>query len=289
MHVLLPLLHVFLMGKNKLNLDSVLLDEMTKLQLENLDCASCAAKIEEGLAKLPEVRFVSVNFAHSTLQIDTPDLEQARRKIKEIEPDVKIVEPDEGSQASFKGRSRLVSFKQALAENRNEFLKIGLTVLLLIGGLVFHKTLENTPFHIAEYLVFIPAYLLSGWRVLSGAVKSMTRARVFNEHFLMTLATLGAIAIGELAEAVTVMLFYIIGELFQDMAVNRSRRSVKALLQVRPDTAHLVVSAGQPDEHLERVSPEQVHPGHRIVVKPGRKFRWMVWSEKEPRLSIPMP
>ncbi|MBD3376038.1 cadmium-translocating P-type ATPase [candidate division KSB1 bacterium] len=245
---------------------------MTRLYLENLDCASCAAKIEDGLAKLPKVRFVSVNFVHSTLQIDTPDLEQARRKIKEIEPDVNVLEPEETTRASFDRPSKLVSFKQALTENKTEFLKIGITALLLLAGLIFHETLENTPFQIAKYVVFIPAYVLSGWRVLSGAVKSIARARVFNEHFLMTIATLGAIAIGELAEAVTVMLFYIIGELFQDIAVNRSRRSVKALLQVRPDTAHLVVSAGQPDEHLERVSPEQVHPGQRIVVKPGEKI-----------------
>ncbi len=231
---------------------------MNKYQLKNIDCASCAAKIEEGVAKLEQVKFVSVNFANSTLQIDTPDIEEVKQKIKEIEPEVEIVETeDEKPEAK----------ESIWLENKKELIRIFLTVLLLAVGLIFEKLIHNTPYHIAEYLVFLPAYLISGWGVLNGAFRSITKGKVFNEHFLMTIATLGAIAIDAMPEAVTVMLFYVVGELFQDIAVNRSRKSVKSLLEIRPDYANIEING-----EIKRVSPTEVHPGQIIVVKPGEKI-----------------
>jgi Cd2+/Zn2+-exporting ATPase len=228
---------------------------MKKYQLKNIDCASCAAKIEEGVAKLEQVKFVSVNFANSTLQIDTPDIEEVKQKIKEIEPEVIVEEMQ---------NEKPVESKNILKENKDELIRIFLTVLLLVVGLIFEKEIHNTPYRIAEYLVFIPAYLISGWGVLRGAVRSITKGKVFNEHFLMTIATLGAIAIDAMPEAVTVMLFYVIGELFQDVAVNRSRKSVKALLEIKPDYANL-----KSDGEMKRVSPESVKVGENIIVKAG--------------------
>jgi Cd2+/Zn2+-exporting ATPase len=102
--------------------------------------------------------------------------------------------------------------------------------------------LHNTPYSIAEYAVILPAYLLSGWPVLKTAGRNILRGQIFDENFLMTIATLGAIAIHQLPEAVAVMLFFRIGELFQEYSVGRSRRSIKALLEVRPDTANLNVN-----------------------------------------------
>ncbi len=235
---------------------------MKKYQLKNIDCASCAAKIEDSLSKMPEVKFVSVNFANSTLQIDAPDIEEVKQKIKEIEPEVEVVETTEEIFAIQK-----FAMKAELSENKKELFKIVLTLLLLAGGMIFEKEIHNTPYHLAEYLVFISAYLLSGWGVLSGAVKSIVKGKVFNEHFLMTIATLGALAIDEMAEAVAVMLFYVVGELFQDIAVNRSRKSVKALLEIRPDYANVKINGD-----VKRVSPTEVHPGQIIVVKPGEKI-----------------
>jgi Zn2+/Cd2+-exporting ATPase len=118
---------------------------------------------------------------------------------------------------------------------------------LLIGVVV---ALHNTPFSIAEYAVFIPAYLLSGWSVLTHAGRNILKGQVFDENFLMTIATLGAIAIHQLPEAVGVMLFFKVGETFQEAAVSRSRRSISALLEIRPDA---------------------VNVGDTIVVKPGEK------------------
>ncbi len=236
---------------------------MKKYQLKNIDCASCAAKIEDGLAKMPEVKFVSVNFVNSTLQIEAPDIEKVKQKIKEIEPEVEVIEPTEGLTAIIK-KPVLID---ELAENKFELLRIGFVIALLVFGIVYEDLIHSTPFKWAEYLVFLSAYLISGWEVLKGAFRSITKGKVFNEHFLMTIATLGAFAIDEMPEAVAVMLFYVVGELFQDIAVNRSRKSVKALLEIRPDYANLKV-----DGETKKVSPTVVHPGQIIVVKPGEKI-----------------
>lgn len=236
---------------------------MKKYQLKNIDCASCAAKIEDGLSKLPEVKFVTVNFANSTLQIDAPDIEKVKRKIKEIEPEVEVLEPNEEFRNSIKSSTVI----DELFENKKDLIKIAVTFILLVIGLVFEEKLHNTPYHFAEYMVFIPAYLISGWVVLKGAARSIVRGKVFNEHFLMTIATAGAIAIDAMPEAVTVMLFYVVGELFQDIAVNRSRKSVKALLEIRPDYANLKING-----EVNKVSPENVKVGDYIIVKAGEKI-----------------
>jgi Zn2+/Cd2+-exporting ATPase len=150
---------------------------------------------------------------------------------------------------------------------KNEILPFVAILSLYTPGVIFENQLHNTFYSIGEYLLFIPAYLLSGWSVLKTAGRNIVRGRIFDETFLMTVATLGAIAIHKLPEAVGVMLFYKIGELFQDIAVSRSRNSIKALLEVRPDYANLQ-TAGE----LKKVSPETVNIGDIIVVKPGEKI-----------------
>ncbi|MBE9013200.1 heavy metal translocating P-type ATPase, partial [Pseudanabaenaceae cyanobacterium LEGE 13415] len=124
---------------------------------------------------------------------------------------------------------------------KQEIIVVGIVVALFAIGILFEQPLHNTPYSIAEYAVFIPAYLLSGWSVLTSAGRNILKGQVFDENFLMTIATLGAIAIHLLPEAVAVMLFFRIGELFQGYAVGRSRKSIRALLEVRPDTVNLKV------------------------------------------------
>ncbi len=231
---------------------------MKKYKLKNMDCASCAAKIEGSLTRLDEVKFVSVNFATSSMTIDTNDLEKVKSRIKEIEPDVEIED-------NYKGKT-LVS-KSELSENKWTIIKAVSGILLLLIGLIFEEELHDTPFHIAEYAVFVTAYLIVGWKVLAAAIKNIIRGQVFNEHFLMTIATLGAFAIHEMPEAIAVMLFYVVGELFQDIAVNRSRRSIKSLLEIKPDSANLKDNGG-----IIKVSPEYVNPGDEIVIRAGEKI-----------------
>ncbi|HLO52001.1 MAG TPA: heavy metal translocating P-type ATPase [Kamptonema sp.] len=148
-----------------------------------------------------------------------------------------------------------------------ELIPVGLVVILFLVGLIFEEKLHNTPYSIGEYIVFIPAYLLSGWNVLNSAGRNILRGKVFDENFLMTVATLGAIAIHKLPEAVGVMLFFKIGELFQEFAIGRSRKSIKALLEIRPDYANL-----KENNQIKKVSPETVAIGNIIIIKPGEKI-----------------
>jgi len=235
---------------------------LKKYQLKNIDCASCAANIENGLKKLDEVRFVSVNFANSSLIVDTDNIEIVKRKIKDLEPDVELIELEKKELTPVSNPSHSV-----WKENKTTLIRIILTILLLIIGIVFEKQIHNTPFRLLEFGIFITAYLLSGWKVLTSAAKNIFKGRVFDENFLMTIATLGAFAIHQMPEAVAVMWFYVVGELFQDLAVNRSRKSIKALLQIRPDYANLKISG-----EIKKVSPFEVEPGQVIIVKPGEKI-----------------
>ena len=231
---------------------------MKKYKLNNLDCASCASKIENSLSKLEEVKFVAVNFANSTMTIDTDNLEKVKAQIKKLEPEV-VVE-DLNADKTTISQSELV-------ENKETIIKAVLGLCLLIIGMVFENQIHNTPFHIGEYLVFGIGYLIVGWEVISSAFKNIIRGQFFDEKFLMTIATLGAFAIDQMPEAVAVMLFYVVGELFQDIAVNRSRKSIKALLEIKPEYANLVV-----DGESTKVSPESIQVADIIIVKPGEKI-----------------
>ncbi|MDY0083629.1 MAG: heavy metal translocating P-type ATPase, partial [Ignavibacteriaceae bacterium] len=229
---------------------------MKKYKLSNLDCAACANNIENTLAKLPEVKFVSVNFANFTLYVDTDNIQEVKSKIKEIEPEVDLIDD----------AANIIS-KNELYENRRTLFKAVSAFILLIIGILLSDQFHRLNLEYIEYAVFITAYLISGWNVITGAIKNIIKGKVFDEQFLMTIATIGAFAIHQLPEAVAVMLFYVVGEFFQDIAVNRSRRSVKALLKIRPDYANLKVN-----NEARKVSPAEVHPGQIIIVKPGEKI-----------------
>ena len=230
---------------------------MKKYKLNNLDCASCASKIENSLSKLEDVKFVNVNFANATMTIDTDNFDKVKAQIKKLEPEVEV-------QDIYK-ENKLVSVNE-LAENKGTIIKAGSALALLIIGIIFEDKLHNTPFQLAEYAVYVTAYLIVGWNVIASAVKNIIRGQFFDEQFLMTIATLGAFAIHQMPEAVAVMLFYVTGELFQDIAVGRSRKSIKSLLEIKPDYANLKSGA-----ELVNVSPEEVKVGDTIIIKPGEK------------------
>ncbi len=114
--------------------------------------------------------------------------------------------------------------------------------------------------------IYIISYLIVGLEIVKKAIRNIIRGKVFDENFLMTIATLGAFSIGEFPEAVAVMLFYQIGELFQDYAVDKSRKSISSLMEMKPDFANR-----KREEKIEKVSPEEVKIGEEIIVKPGEK------------------
>lgn len=228
---------------------------MEKYKLKNLDCVNCATKIEDNVRKMEEVKFVNVNFANLILTIDTYNIKKVISKIKEIEPKVEVLENNKDNNVS------------ELSEHRPTIIKVVSAILILLIGIIFEKSLHNTPFHFAEYFVFVIAYIIVGWKVIAEAVRNILKGQIFNEHFLMAIATLGAFAIDAMPEAVSVMLFYVVGELFQDIAVGRSRKSIKSLLEIKPNFANLLINGD-----VKIVSPDDINVGDLIIVKAGEKI-----------------
>lgn len=234
--------------------------EYTKeLVLEGLDCASCADKIETQVLALPDVKLSIMNFMMKTLTIEFKEdahidneVEKVKAIIKRLEPDVKVVEKTEHGHSHDHAHGET---------DRNKAI-----IRLVIGGILFAlPTLFKLDQTLRVGLYFI-SYLIIGYDIVWLALKNIARKQVFDENFLMAIATVGAFAIGEYPEGVAVMLFYKIGELFQDIAVNKSRNSIKALMDIRPDFAHLKVNGD-----TVKVSPEEVHIGDTILVKPGER------------------
>lgn len=228
---------------------------MRKYHLENLDCAACAAKIEDAVKTTEGVRFASVDFATSTLFLDAERFPLVAQRIQQVEPDVRVV-------------LRQDNVSTTSVESANQAW-IGLLVagLFFVFGLLANAWLEATPYGIGSILVFGAAYLISGRGVLLSAVRNIARGQIFDENFLMTVATVGAIAIGEFPEAAGVMLFYNLGEFLQALSVNRSRRSIQALLEIRPDRARVVI-----DGNAREVDPNSVQVGDLILVYPGERI-----------------
>ncbi len=222
--------------------------------LVGLDCPGCAAKIEHELQQIKGLEHVAINFASRTLEMPPELARQAQKVISRIKPEVKLREYGEVETAKEeeKGKRNLVV--------------IGTTAALLVTGYLFQEPLRQTPYSWAEYLVLLTAYLLVGKEVLWTAFKNLVRGKFFDENFLMSVATLGAIAIHQLPEAVAVMLFYSLGEYFQERAVSRSRRCIAALLDIRPHYANLLVNG-----ETRQVKPEEVETGQIIVVRPGER------------------
>ncbi|NLW56517.1 MAG: cadmium-translocating P-type ATPase [Firmicutes bacterium] len=218
--------------------------------LDGLDCASCAAKIEKELNKNPGLENVKVNFATKSIDLPEEMFAVAQELITRIEPEVKL---KKGHVTEEKGK-------------KEYHLPLWISGLLFVIGVIFNEQLHNTAYSWLEYLVLLTSYFLVGWPVITQAFRNLIRGEVFDENILMTLATAGAIGIHQLPEAAGVMLFYAVGEYFQDKAVNHSRRSIKALLAIQPDSANL-----QENGTTRRVRPEEVMVGETIVVKPGER------------------
>ncbi|MDF2523784.1 MAG: cadmium-translocating P-type ATPase [Clostridiales bacterium] len=234
------------------------------IMLEGLDCANCATKIETEVKNLEGVKFASVDFVSKKLTLETDDSISISKLSEKIEGIVKKIEPD--VKVTFEGNT----FKSKTKENDNdedednhkkEIAK------LVIGGAIFAVGMIFNFQNWLELTIFLISYIIVGGSVVLRAIKGITRGQVFSEHFLMSIATIGAFFVGEYPEGVAVMMFYLVGELFQDMAVDHSRKSISSLMDIRPDYANLKVG-----NELKKVSPEDVSIGDIIVVKPGEKI-----------------
>ena len=234
--------------------------------LRGLDCPNCSAKIEREVGELEGVSSSVVNLMKQTLTISV-DASVATAVAKQIEAIVHNHEPEVEVSEYVVEATAIKNTKSE--DNKDDSKKM---IFRLLSGAVFFaigiilSELVDTPVPV-ELAFLIISYIILGGDVVLKAVKNITKGRVFDENFLMTLSTVGAFIIGEYPEAVAVMLFYQVGEFFQDMSVKRSRKSIANLMDIRPDSATI-----NRNGDLVTVAPESVSIGEVIVVKPGEKI-----------------
>lgn len=232
------------------------------LILVGLTCANCVNKIEKEIRNIAGVKNATLDFASQRLTIEAAKMDLSRiaaeagQVLQRIEPGVRIKEIHDAGNVSNKQKTG----DEEASDHRNELIRIALGAGVFAIGLIFRFS------YWVEFALYFISYLLVGAEVLLNAARNIRRGQVFDENFLMSIATVGAFAIGEFPEGVAVMLFYQVGEYFQDLAVNRSRKSITALMDIRPDYANLKVN-----EEITKVSPEQVTKGQTIIVKPGER------------------
>jgi Cd2+/Zn2+-exporting ATPase len=229
------------------------------LYLTGLSCAGCAEKIEERVRRLEGVRTAEFDFTGQKLRIEAEDKENLPALVRQASEIVKEIEPDVGISFSEKRNAEA----PAPSAWKRRLFYAGLSA----GAVLFFAGMYLKLAYLLDLAIFFVAYLLVGGEVVLRSLKNISKGQVFDENFLMSVATIGAFAIGEYAEGVAVMLFYQVGEAFQRLAVNRSRRSISALMDIRPDFANLKTGG-----EVRKVSPEEVAIGDHIVVRPGEKI-----------------
>ena len=226
---------------------------MTTVKLQNLDCANCAGKIEKRLNELDELSNVKLNFATSTLSFEQKSeknlLDKIENEIQKIEKQVLIIKDETKKQRTF---WELLNKKLLL-----------ITIISIILTFISYNYVSNKNL---QLILYVTAYLLVGRDVIFQAIKNIKNGKVFDEHFLMSIATIGACALGEYVEGIAVMLFYQIGEMFQAVAVNNSRDNINALIDIKPEFANV-----KEGENIIQKTPENVKIGDTILVKVGEK------------------
>lgn len=255
--------------------------------LENLGCANCAAKMERKIQDIPGVESASIIFATKQLRIEAVDPEALVGDIQSIcqsiEGEVLVVEKGAGP------KNRESSSSNSGSKAKNGFfsghkadiitLVIGV-VLFAVGVILEHVWGYDMWFAgggmivILTFIIFAAAYILLGREALITAARNICHGQVFDENFLMSIATLAAFCIGEFAEGAGVMLFYRIGELFEDIAVERSRSQIMDAVDMRPETVALVAEGEHEHDHehnksIRIISANDAKPGDILLVRPG--------------------
>lgn len=225
--------------------------------LEGLCCANCAAKIENKVNELEEIQTANLDFVTKKLTVqiyEKCDAELAQNKIvgivKNIEDEVKVIDMEQS-----------LEDEEEEEISKADVIRFGIGVLIFIAAYVFKfpKTID--------IVLYVVSYVVVGGDVLLRSIKNIGKGQIFDENFLMAVATIGAFAIKEYPEAVSVMIFYQIGEFLQDAAVEKSRKSISALMDIKPQFANLING-----EKALKVSPDEVVVGDIILVKPGEKI-----------------
>lgn len=231
------------------------------LGIKGLECPQCAAKIEHNLNALDEIKAATVDVLGKKIVINpnkkfsSEDITKlVQKEVDRVEEGVTVLMPNSAIEEDEETEETKENFKSI----RNRFI---LGAIILATAIFVPKNL-----FVPRLILFLISYFTVGYDVLFKAVKNIKKGQIFDENFLMAIATLGAFAIKEFPEAVSVMLFYQIGEMFQDLAVGKSRKSITSLMNIRPDYANLKIEG-----EIKKVLPKEVKLGDIIVIKPGEK------------------
>ena len=231
------------------------------LGIKGLECPQCAAKIEHNLNALDEIKAATVDVLGKKIVINpnkkfsSEDITKlVQKEVDRVEEGVTVLMPN----SAIEEDEEIEETKENFKSIRNRFI---LGAIILAAAIFVPKNL-----FVLRLILFLISYFTVGYDVLFKAVKNIKKGQIFDENFLMAIATLGAFAIKEFPEAVSVMLFYQIGEMFQDLAVGKSRKSITSLMNIRPDYANLKIEG-----EIKKVLPKEVKLGDIIVIKPGEK------------------
>ncbi|WP_434639989.1 heavy metal translocating P-type ATPase [Thermoanaerobacterium thermosaccharolyticum] len=224
--------------------------------LEGLDCAVCAAKIEDNVKKIDGICNANVDLINTKLTVELEDINKINDINKTIKKVVKDVEPN----------IHISDSEVKIVKGKDSRFKWKIMQLLSAAALFILPVIFKLPEY-AKFSLFFISYIISGGEIIALSIKKILKGQLFDENFLMSISTIGAFAIGKYEEGVSVMLFYQIGTLIEDYAVDNSRKSIKDLMDIRPDYANLKI-----ENNIKKVPPEAVNIGDIILVKPGEKI-----------------
>lgn len=228
-------------------------------EIAGLDCAACANEIQEGLNKNPEIKNANVNFAKMklTYETDTLSKEEIEKIVQSIEPEVELLEAN--------SNSKDLKNEKAQKENRK---KLWLHILrLVIGAIVAGVGLYVPMPQIVSTIFIVLGYAILLFKTVKNAVKLLFKSKTINENLLITISCIGAYLVGKSSEGLMVIILYEIGKILEEKAINKTRKSISDLMDIKPEYANL-----KKGDEIEIVEPLEVKVGDIVVAKQGEKI-----------------
>ena len=228
-------------------------------EIAGLDCATCANEIQEGLNKNPEIKNANVNFAKMklTYETDTLSKEEIEKIVQSIEPEVDLLEVN--------SKSKDLKNEKAQKENRK---KLWLHILrLVIGAIVAGVGLYVPMPKVASTILIVLGYAILLFKTVKNAVKLLFKSKTINENLLITISCIGAYLVGKSSEGLMVIILYEIGKILEEKAINKTRKSISDLMDIKPEYANL-----KKGDEIEIVEPSEVKVGDIVVAKQGEKI-----------------
>ena len=226
-----------------------------RIYIENLDCAHCAATLESELKRLDGVLDVSVDFVGQAISLQYASDETLKKVVAHVNAfeEVRVLGDEKVKEEGEKSHLK-------------EILQLALSLGLFLVGVLLERLLLQNGWQYIAYVLYAAAYVTVGFAVLKNTAKNIAKGKVFDENFLMTVASIGAMAVGEIYEGIAVMWLYQLGELLQAIVVGSSRKSLVELVKLKSEQATVLVDGKQ-----KIVQPEQLQVGDTVLVKAGER------------------